>query len=120
MQWDKVGASWGPPEGVMRGRAATGFGWTQALAAKVSAPTLVMVGEYDRLNERKTVYDQIGSRDKVFVNVTCASHFLVWEKQHRALHDASVEWLRTGKLKGMSRGEMRVEPDGRFVQVSAQ
>jgi len=120
MQWDKVGASWGPPEGVMRGRAATRFGWTQELAAKVSAPTLVMVGEYDRPAERKTVYDQIGSRDKVFVNVTCASHFLLWEKQHPALHDASVEWLRTGTVKGMSRGEMRVEPDGRFVPVGAQ
>jgi pimeloyl-ACP methyl ester carboxylesterase len=103
----------------MRGRAATGFGWTHALAAKVNAPTLVMVGEFDRLKERRTVYEQIGSRDKVFVNVTCASHFLVWEKQHRALHDASVEWLRTGTLKGMSRGEMRVEPDGTFVKAGS-
>jgi len=117
MQWDRIGASWGPPEGVMRGRAATRFGWTRELAAKVSAPTLVMVGEYDRLAERKTVYEQIGSTDKVFVNVTCASHFLVWEKQHRALHDASIEWLRTGTLKGMKRGEMRVEPEGQFVRV---
>ena len=40
------------------------------------------------------LFDQIGSADKVFVNVTCASHFLVWEKQHRALHEASLEWLR--------------------------
>ena len=118
MAWDRTGAGWGPAEGVMRGRAATRFGWTRELAAKVSAPTLVMVGEFDRLAERKTVYEQLGSRDKVFVNVTCASHFMVWEKQHRALHDASAEWLKSGTLKGASRGEMRVEPDGRFVAVT--
>ena len=120
MQWDHVGAAWHPPQGVMRGRTATRFGWTRELAAKVSAPTLVMVGEYDRLAERRTVYEQLGSRDKVFVNVSCASHFMVWEKQHRALHDASLEWLRDGRLQGMIRGEMRVEPDGRFVPVRAQ
>ena len=115
MQWDHVGAEWRPPEGVMRGRTATRFGWTRELAAKVTAPTLVMVGEYDRMNERRTVYEQLGSRDKVFVNVSCASHFMLWEMQHRALHEASLEWLRDGKLKGHTRGELRVDPAGRFV-----
>jgi pimeloyl-ACP methyl ester carboxylesterase len=119
MRWDHVGAAWYPPEGVMRGRTATGFGWTRELAAKVSAPALVMVGEYDRAKERRTVYEQLGSREKVFVNVSCASHFMLWEMQHRALHEASLEWLRDGKLKGLTRGEMRVEPDGRFLSVPA-
>ena len=118
MQWDKVGASWGPREGVMRARTATQFGWTKDLAASVTAPTLVIVGEYDRLAERKTVYEQLGARDKVFVGVTCASHFMLWEKQHRALHDASLEWLRDGKLKGMSHGEMEVDADGNFKAVA--
>lgn len=117
MDWDRTGASWGPAEGVMRGRAATQFGWTRELAAKVTPPTLVMVGEFDRLAERKTVYQQLGATDKVFVNVTCASHFMVWEKQHRALQDASVEWLQTGTLKGLKRGELRVDSDGTFVRV---
>ena len=44
----------------MRVRAATRFGWTRALAAKVAAPTLVMAGEYDRLEERRSVYEQLG------------------------------------------------------------
>jgi pimeloyl-ACP methyl ester carboxylesterase len=117
MQWDYLGREWHPPEGVMRGRTATRFGWTSDLAARVTAPTLVIVGEYDRLAQRKTVYDQLGSRDKVFVNVSCASHFMLWEMQHRALHEASLEWLGNGRLKGMRRGEMRVEPDGRFVSA---
>ncbi len=120
MQWDKVGASWGPREGVMRGRTATQFGWTKDLAETVKAPALVMVGEYDRLPERKTVYEQLGSRDKVFVGVACASHFMVWEKQHRALHEASLEWLRDGRLKGMSRGEMQVDAGVVFKAVDAR
>lgn len=116
MEWDRVGASWHSSEGVMRGRNATRFGWTQDLASKVVAPTLVMVGEFDRLSERRTVYEQVGSKDKVFVNVSCASHFMLWEKQHRALQDASLEWLRDGRLQGMTRGEVRVDPDGRFIR----
>jgi len=120
MQWDKVGASWGPPEGVMRGRTATQFGWTRDLAASVKAPTLVMVGEYDRPAERRTVYEQLGSSDKVFVKVACASHFMLWEKQHRALHDASLEWLRDGRLKGVKQGEMVVDADGNFRRLEAR
>jgi len=117
MEWDRVGASWGP-EGVMRGRAATRFGWTPELAAKVTAPTLVMVGEFDRLDERRNVYEQISSKDKVFLNVSCGSHFMLWEKQHTALHVASGEWLAHGRLKDVRRGEMRVNPDGDF-QIGA-
>ena len=118
MQWDRVGASWGPEGGVMRVRAATRFGWTRALAAKVVAPTLVMAGEYDRLEERRAVYEQLGSKDKVFMHVACASHFMLWENQHTALHVASQEWLTHGRLKNVRRGEMRVDPDGIF-QIGA-
>jgi pimeloyl-ACP methyl ester carboxylesterase len=120
MRWDHLGAEWAAPAGVMRGRTATGFGWTRELAAKVSAPTLVIVGEYDRAQERRTVYEQLGSRDKVFVNVSCASHFMLWEMQHRALHEASLEWLREGRLKGLTRGELRVDADGRFLAAPAR
>jgi pimeloyl-ACP methyl ester carboxylesterase len=116
MEWDRVGASWRSGEGVMRARNATGFGWTRDLAAKVVAPTLVIAGEFDRLADRRAVYEQLGSKDKLFVNVSCASHFMVWEKQHRALQDASLEWFRDGRLQGISRGELRVDPDGRFLK----
>lgn len=112
MQWDRVGAGWGPAEGVMRGRAATRFGWPPELAARVKAPTLVMVGEFDRLQERYQVFRQIGSRDKVFLEIACASHFALWERQHAVLHRASKEWLTHGRLEGLRRGEMRAGPDG--------
>ena len=118
MQWDRVGASWGPQEGVMRGRTATRFGWTPELAAKIVAPTLVMVGEFDRLDERRKVFEQIRSKDKVFLNVSCGSHFMLWEKQHAALHLASKEWLTHGRLKNRRHGEMRVDPEGEFKIVA--
>lgn len=114
MQWDRIGASWGPEGGIMRGRTATSFGWTVEQARKVTAPTLVMVGEFDRLAERKTVYEQISSRDKIFLNIACASHFMVWEKQHSVLHRASLEWLSKGQIRGATRGEFAVDYAGDF------
>ena len=116
MEWDRVGAAWHSSEGVMRARNATVFGWTQDLATQVVAPTLVMVGEFDRLSERHAVYEQIGASEKIFVNVSCASHFMVWEKQHRALQYASLEWFRRGNVQGITRGEVRVDRDGRFYR----
>ena len=114
MQWDRVGESWGK-DGAMRGRNATNFGWTQELSQKVTSPTLVVVGEFDRLAERRTVYEQIASKEKVFLDVACASHFLVWEKQHKVLHESSLEWLRDGSVKGVKNGEFRVEYDGKYL-----
>lgn len=119
MQWDRIGENWGK-DGAMRGRVATGFGWTQEQSQKVTAPTLVVVGEFDRLNERRTVYEQIASREKVFLDVACASHFLVWEKQHKVLHESSLEWLRDGQVKGVNNGEFRVDYDGRYLPKTAK
>lgn len=115
MAWDRVGASWGPPEGVMRGRVPTNFGWTRELSQKVVSPTLVVVGEYDRLAERRTVFEQISSQEKVFLDVACASHFMVWEKQHVVLHESSLSWLRDGHVKGTKRGEFRVDYDNNYL-----
>jgi pimeloyl-ACP methyl ester carboxylesterase len=120
MRWDRVGAGWGPEEGVMRVRAATRFGWTPALAARVAAPTLVMAGEYDRLPERRGVFEQLGSKDKVLLTVSCASHFMQWEMQRAAVHRASREWLTRGSLEGQRRGAAVVDRDGTFRVVSLE
>jgi pimeloyl-ACP methyl ester carboxylesterase len=114
MQWDRIGESWGK-DGAMRGRVATNFGWTEEQSRKVTSPTLVVVGEFDRLAERRTVYEQIASKEKVFLDVACASHFLVWEKQRKVLHDSSLEWLRDGNVKGVKNGEFRVDYEGKYL-----
>ena len=117
MQWDRIGASWAG--GVMRERVATRFGWTRELAGKVVAPTLVVAGEFDRIEERRTVHAQLGSRDKVFLNVACGSHFMLWEKQRAVLHAASLEWLLYGRAGKVRRGTLRVDGTGGYVPESA-
>lgn len=118
MKWDKVGSTWGPEGiGVMRATIATRFGWTKDLTSKVVTPTLIVVGEHDRPDKRRVVYDQISSKGKVFVNVACASHFMVWEKQHYVLHATSVEWFTHGHVQNVNRGEFRVEEDGTYKLV---
>jgi pimeloyl-ACP methyl ester carboxylesterase len=118
MQWDSVGRSWGTPdEGVMRGPTITGYGWPDEMASKISVPTMVIYGEFDIPDKRKRTYDLIaGTADKLSVRVACASHFMLWEKQHRILQQASFDWLTKGAVSGNSKGEISVNPDGQYTR----
>ena len=116
MDWDRMGRSWGAAEeGVMRSPPLKDFGWSPEMARNVKNPTLVVVGEFDRLAERKTVYEQLGSPQKVFMRVACASHFMVWEKQHVALQRMTQEWLEHGTALGRSTGELDADKDGQIT-----
>ena len=116
MKWDAVGSTWGPQGvGVMRGRISSQFNWTPEMAQKVDTPTVVVVGEFDRMAERKSVFDQLSSKKKVFVGVQCASHFMLWEKQRHILHETSLEWFQKGTVKGASKGVFKVDEQQRFV-----
>jgi pimeloyl-ACP methyl ester carboxylesterase len=115
MAQDRIGASWGPEEGVMRSPTLTAFGWTPEMAQKLKAPMLLIVGEFDNPTGRKLTYDLAGSPSKVLVNVDCASHFMVWEKQRKVLQDTSVEWLRDGAYQGSSSGVFRADKTGKVM-----
>lgn len=115
MAQDRIGASWGPEEGVMRSPKLTAFGWTPEMAQKLQAPMLLIVGEFDNPTGRKLTYDLAGSASKVLINVDCASHFMVWEKQRKILQDASVEWLRDGKYQGAKEGVFRADKTGQVT-----
>jgi len=117
MQWDHVGATWGPEEGVMRAPTLSKFGWPPDLAGRLKMPVMVIVGEYDNPPARRSAFDAAGSADKVFVKVACASHFMLWEKQHKTLHNASLEWLRDGKFAGASRGTFEADAEGKVKKV---
>lgn len=104
----------------MRGCTATRFGWTKKLTSNVVTPTLIVVGEYDRLAERRIVHDQISSKEKVFINVACASQFMVWEKQRRVLHATSLEWLTRGRVQNVRRGEFRVAESDTVLKPSSR
>jgi pimeloyl-ACP methyl ester carboxylesterase len=116
MRWDSVGASWGPEEGVMRAPTTTN-GWSPEMAGSLRVPSLGIVGEYDTPEPRRKAFDAIGSNDKVWLKVACASHFMLWEKQHKTLHNASLQWLRDGRLSGASRGAFEADADGRLKKV---
>ena len=109
MKWDRIGATWGPAEGVMRSPQSTKFGWLREHTAKLKAPLLVFSGEFDRPDDRRKVFDQAGSSDKVLVRVSCTSHFTLWEKPRSVLHALSLEWLTSGAIQGTRTGVFDVD-----------
>ena len=115
MSFDSLGSVWGPPEGVMRVRAGnTSWGWNREYAAKVEAPTLILVGRQDNPESRGVLYDDLTRTDsKVLVTMECATHFAVWEtSQYKFMHEASLEWLETGTFRGNRQGRFTVGYNG--------
>ena len=112
MQVDKLGATWGPADGVMRVSNAPAWGWNREFAARVEAPTLILVGEQDFIFEAaKPLYtDLTGAPSKYLINMECATHYAFWESFHYTrMQDAAIEWLTTGKYQGQSEGISRFE-----------
>ncbi|HEX5420068.1 MAG TPA: alpha/beta hydrolase [Gammaproteobacteria bacterium] len=115
MGFDSLGAVWGPPEGVMRVRTSTYFGWNSDYAAKITAPTLILVGQQDGLRPAaETLYgDLTRAPNKVLVEMACATHFAVWEAaEHKLMHEASKEWLQSGEFRGRKNGQVSVGTQG--------
>ena len=118
MDFEPVGRTWGPLEGVMRARTNTNWGWNRTTAPTLKLPMLIIVGRNDALlSQGRDLYQDLGAEDKVLVEVPCASHFLIWETNHKILHKASREWLRKGSLKGVRQGVFTVDADGDIVPV---
>lgn len=118
LDFDTLGAIWGTPPGLMRTRnAAPSWGWNATYAARVTAPTLIIVGEQDAgLPTSRVLYDDLLNVDnKVRLEVACATHFMVWEEtQHRTLLESSKDWLLHGSVKGVQQGVLRVDPGGNY------
>ena len=114
MSFDQRGAVWGPDHGVMRVRTCAGWwGWNLEYAAKVTAPTLIMVGEQDFLleSDKQLFEDLTSAESKVLVTMECATHFAVWEStQYKFMHEASLEWLESTTLRGETSGRFSVGP----------
>jgi pimeloyl-ACP methyl ester carboxylesterase len=101
----------------MRTRTATNWGWNADAAAMIQAPSLVIVGEFDGAREpSRQLYEALGTKHKVFIEVACASHFLVWENQHEILLETSEEWLRKGSIDGRRTGTFWVDESGRLQE----
>ena len=109
LQSDPVGATWGP--GVRRAPQTTTWGWNQSVVAKMQTPTLMVAAIHDgqvspaRVND---LYADLGSPQKVLVDLGCSSHNAMWERNHTLLFRASREWLEKGTVNGMQQGVVKM------------
>jgi pimeloyl-ACP methyl ester carboxylesterase len=108
LESDPVGATWGT--GVRRAPQTTQWGWTQAVVGKTQTPTLMVSGAHDKQvnpDRVRELYTDLGSKQKVFIDLACSSHNAMWEKNHLLLFRASLEWLTKGTVDGMQQGMLK-------------
>jgi pimeloyl-ACP methyl ester carboxylesterase len=106
---DPVGATWGT--GVRRAPQTTSWGWNQSMVTKMQIPTLMVSGVHDKqVNPQRVreLFEDLGSRQKVFVDLACSSHNAMWEKNHNVLFKASLEWLSLGSVNGTQQGMLQL------------
>jgi len=109
LESDPVGATWGT--GVRRAPSVTSWGWNQAVVSKVRTPVLAVSGVHDKQVAPERVKDlitDIGSAQKVFVDLACSSHNALWERNHLLLFRVSLEWLTKGTANGTDKGTTRL------------
>jgi len=101
---DPAGASWNPA--VRRAPiASSNWGWTQEKVKAMTTPTLMVSGINDKQVNPERVrdfYADIGSPQKLFIDLGCSSHNAMWEKNHLLLFQASLEWLENGTVNGQA------------------
>ena len=111
LESDPVGAKWTPA--VRRAPiSSSSWGWDAQRVKGMTTPTLLFIGEHDKQVDPERVrdlYADLGIDRKVLVTLGCASHNAMWEKNHRALFDASLEWLDKGTVKGQQSGLLRFD-----------
>ena len=118
MAEDVLGAQWGRDGiGVMRAPSRMYFGW-RTNVARIAAPTLVMLGEFDNFEQRLDAWKALRCEDRVFIKIACGSHFLQYERNRRVLHAASREWLTHGSIGGERRAELCADRDGRLSALA--
>jgi pimeloyl-ACP methyl ester carboxylesterase len=106
---DPVGATWGT--GVRRAPNTPTWGWNNAIVAKTRTPVLMFTGVHDKQvapDRVRELYMDVGSTEKVFVDLACSSHNAMWERNHLLMFRASLEWLEKGTVNGMKQGMLRL------------
>jgi fermentation-respiration switch protein FrsA (DUF1100 family) len=106
---DSVGATWGA--GVRRAPVVPTWGFNQAVVAKMQTPFLMVTGAHDKQvapQRVRDLYADLGSKEKVIVDLACSSHNAMWERNHLLLFKASLDWLKEGKVNGLAAGELKL------------
>ena len=106
---DPVGSKWGT--GVRRAPSVPSWGFNKEAVANVKAPYLMVIGIHDKqiVPERvHALYEDLGSTNKVLIDLACSSHNAMWETNRGLLFQATIDWLREGKVNGTDRGVLRM------------
>ena len=77
----------------------------------MKTPTLMIAGAHDKQvppDRVRAAYDDIGSSDKVLIDLGCSSHNAMWETNHLLMFNASLEWLTEGSVGGTRNGVLRL------------
>jgi pimeloyl-ACP methyl ester carboxylesterase/dienelactone hydrolase len=119
---DPGAATWGTPAGrfyrVPNGTQVDA-GWNQTSARRVKAPVLLVVGEHDPrfAEEAPNLFADIGSTEKILLKVQCATHFLLFERNHKTVHNAFAEFLTKGTVDGRQ-GVITADRNGNYLPAS--
>jgi pimeloyl-ACP methyl ester carboxylesterase len=106
---DPVGSAWTPA--ARRAPAVPIWGWNRAVVSSLRVPSLLVAGVHDKQivpDVVRSLHADLGSSDKLLIDLGCSSHNAMWERNHLLLFKASLDWLRDGRVNGLSRGEMRM------------
>jgi pimeloyl-ACP methyl ester carboxylesterase len=109
LESDPVGATWGT--GVRRAPQVPTWGFNQAAVAKMQTPFLMITGVHDKQvpPERvRELYADLGVKQKILIDLGCSSHNAMWERNHLLLFKASLDWLKDGKVNGLTEGELKL------------
>jgi esterase/lipase len=77
----------------------------------MTAPTLMVVGQHDKQvspDRVRELFADIGTPQKMFVDLACSSHNAMWEKNRLLLFRASLEWLTQATVNGTKEGTLRL------------
>jgi pimeloyl-ACP methyl ester carboxylesterase len=107
---DPVGATWKPA--VRRAPiASSGWGWTTDKVKAMTTPVLMVSGVNDKQvnpDRVRELHADLGSDNKIFIDLGCSSHNAMWEKNHLLLFQASLEWLEKGTVNGQTAGMLKM------------
>ena len=114
---DGLGAQWAADgKGIMRAPTRSQYGWRPSLP-NIQAPTLVLLGANDNYAKRRDCWPVLGAKQKVFVKIVDASHFMQFELGRHAVHRLTAEWLLRGTADGHSAGEFQADRDGMVTSL---
>ncbi|MCX5393822.1 alpha/beta fold hydrolase [Streptomyces sp. NBC_00094] len=135
MENDAKGSTWGPPEGLNRIRNFVRWGWNETTASQGGVlgggvPVLMVYGDHDtqvntsppnsdpELNfSVPALYDAVAGSHKLMVKLACAGHSVVWEMQHKNVHNLSKHWLKHLKVDGKTQGVFDMDTAGNLSPV---